>query len=79
MLENPIHASNTKDIISNYKYKGYYCDNKRKTIDYRAKKAKSIQKKSGLCIEIMKMTYNKSNKRIYRSIRKEFSMYSSLY
>ena len=51
MLENPIHASNTRDIISNYKYKGYYCDNKRKTIDYRAKNAKSIQKKSGLCIE----------------------------
>lgn len=46
MLENPFHASNTRDIISNHKYKGYYCDNKMKTIDYRAKKAKSIQKKS---------------------------------
>lgn len=79
MLENHIHTSNTRDIISNHKYKEYYCNNKRKTIDFRAKKAKSIQKKSGLCIEIMKMSYNKSSKRICRSIRKEFSMYSSLY
>ena len=79
MLDNSFHASNTRDIISNHKYKGYYCYNKRKTIDYRTKKAKSIQKKSGLCIEIMKMSYNKSSKRICRSIRKEFSMYSSLY
>lgn len=45
MLENPIHASNTRDIISNHKYKGYYCDNKRKTIDYRAKKQNQFKRR----------------------------------
>lgn len=52
---NPIHASNIRDIIRNPKYKGYYCANKGETIDFRTKKENFIQKKSGYCIEIMKM------------------------